>query len=440
MMLSGWGRYRAESCRVLQPRSRDDLTEIVKREPSLIARGNGRSYGDAAINSDATIIMTGLNRFIEFDCQNGIVHLEAGVLLSDLLDIAVPKGWFPLVTPGTKFITIGGAIACDVHGKNHHQDGSFRQCVLSFSLLDGAGQLHHCSPDTKADLFDATLGGMGLTGIIVDATLQLRSIESAYIVNTTDRCTNLTSLFDIMSERSDSPYTVAWIDCTAKQTSLGRGIVFSGRHARIVELAEDQRHEPLKIKYRKEKRIWLTPPIDVMRRPILKAFNSLYYAANKPGTKLVDYDRYFYPLDAISDWNRIYGSNGFVQFQCVVPRETGKDTIRALLNTIAQAGTGSPLAVLKYLGPGSGNLSFPFEGYTLALDFPVHPNVIELQDRLNAIATADGGRLYFAKDATASRQTALNSYDLTRFHTVRTTLTGHERFRSSLSSRIGLTP
>lgn len=439
MKLSGWGRFRAQDCKVFIPRSRDELIRIVGSTSSLIARGNGRSYGDAAINQDATIIMTHLNRMIAFDPDTGVIRLESGVLLADLLDLVVPKGWFPLVTPGTKFVTIGGMMACDVHGKNHHRDGSFRQSVLSFTLVDGDGQIHDCSREHNSSLFDATLGGMGLTGVILDATLQLIPIESAYIKQISDRCENLDQLFDRMALRASEPYTVAWIDCTARRHSLGRGVLFSGRHAKTDELPSAFRSAPLQIAKRSERVVPFTAPLDLLHRPILKAFNTLYYSLNRSGEKCVDYDRYFYPLDAIAEWNRVYGPQGFVQFQCVVPKENGQAIVRTLLDTIAQSGSGSPLAVLKYLGRDAGGLSFPFEGYTLALDFPVRESTLALQDRLNAIVASEGGRLYFAKDATATRDIALKAYSADDFAKCRAHVSGSEHFRSALSRRIGLT-
>jgi len=439
MKLSGWGRFRPAECRVIKPRSKEDLINAIRAEPSLIARGNGRSYGDAAINADATILMTQLNRFIAFDSETGIVNLESGVLLSELLDIVVPKGWFPLVTPGTKFVTIGGMMASDVHGKNHHRDGSFRQSVIEFSLIDGDGEVHVCSREANSELFDATLGGMGLTGIILDAKLRLIPIESAYIIQTTDRCDDLDHVFQTLEQRKGEQYTVAWIDCSARGKSLGRGLVFSGHHALRHELSPSLSTAPYQIEAGRKRAIQFTIPIDVLRRPVLVAFNSIYYMQNKIGKRPINYDSYFYPLDAISEWNRVYGPNGFVQFQCVIPEDRGQNVIRKMIEMIAQSGAGSPLAVLKYLGPGADYLSFPCAGLTLALDFPAREATLKLQNRLNELVADEGGRLYFAKDATASSSTALKGYSSAAFLDARKRISKAERFNSSLSRRIGLT-
>jgi FAD/FMN-containing dehydrogenase len=344
-----------------------------------------------------------------------------------------------MVTPGTKFVTIGGMIACDVHGKNHHRDGSFRQSVIEFSLIDGDGTVHTCSREINAELFDATLGGMGLTGIIRDAKLRLIPIESAFVLKTTERCVDLDQLFQTLERRKQEHYTVAWIDCSARGASLGRGLVFSGRHAALNELPPALTQTPLDIQARRKRRVPFTPPFDGLRRPVLVAFNALYYGLNTPGTALIDYDSYFYPLDAISDWNRVYGPKGFLQFQCVIPERPGQRVIRKMIELITNSGAGSPLAVLKHLGPGANHLSFPVSGYTLALDFPARRATLELQTRLNELVASEGGRLYFTKDATAAPSIALSGYPTDAFLSARNRIANSERFRSSLSRRIRLT-
>jgi FAD/FMN-containing dehydrogenase len=401
MKLSGWGRYPVLEARVHAPRSIAALRELVLSEPSLIARGNGRAYGDSAINRAATIEMRHLNRMIAFDPECGQLVAEAGVLLGDIITAFLPRGWFHLVTPGTKFVTLGGAIAADVHGKSHHKDGSFRACVDWIDVMGEDGEIRRCSSEEDPALFDHTLGGMGLTGVILRAAIRLRPVETAWIRQTIIPATNLAAAIAAFEDAQAATYSVAWIDCLGTGDSLGRSLVMLGEHASRGDLPPHRAASPFRTKPKRKVSVPLDFPAFVLNKLTVRLFNSLYYraGARKTGVELVDWDTFFYPLDAISSWNRIYGRKGFSQFQCVLPLDRSEAGLSALLMEIAKAGSGSFLAVLKRFGQQESAFSFPMEGYTLALDFPVNAETLALLDRLDAITIAHGGRFYLAKDS-----------------------------------------
>jgi len=405
MKLSGWGRYPVLEAQVHAPRSLEALSALVRSEPELIARGNGRSYGDSAINHKATIAMGHLNRMLAFDPASGQLVAEAGVLLADIISVFLPRGWFPMVTPGTKFVTLGGAIAADVHGKNHHADGSFRSCVDWVDLLGADGEISRCGPRLDSDIFNLTLGGMGLTGVIVRAAIRLRPVESAWVRQTTLKAPDLRSAIKAFEDGHKATYSVAWIDCMGQGRHLGRSLVMMGEHALRHELPAEKARAPFRTSARPQMSVPFDLPGNLLNGLTVRAFNAFYYAAGAGGRaqQLVDWDRYFYPLDAITGWNRIYGSGGFAQFQCVLPLERSEAGLRALLAQTARAGSGSFLAVLKRMGPQESAFSFPMEGYTLALDFPMNRKTLALLERLDQITIEHGGRFYLAKD---SRMTA----------------------------------
>jgi decaprenylphospho-beta-D-ribofuranose 2-oxidase len=439
MKLSGWGRFPVVDCKLINAREELDVIRAVKENASLIARGNGSSYGDAALNPRATLSMLKMNRFLNFDPQTGVLECEAGVLLSDILSVFVPRGWFPPVTPGTKFVTVGGMIAADVHGKNHHKEGSFGCFVQSLRLVMADGSISTCSREENSDVFHATIGGTGLTGVIASATFRLRNIETAYIRKTVRRLPNLDGMLQVFDEAQDAPYSVAWIDCLSQGTEMGRGVLFTGRHLRRDELPKDLRSNPLTIRPRRTLPVPFAPPISLLSRWLVAEFNKFYYRRQKPGDRVVDYDRFFYPLDALAHWNRIYGRRGFIQFQCVVPKARGAAALKAILEKVAVSGQGSFLAVLKLLGASSRYLSFPMEGYTLALDFPVSERTLALQAELDRLVSDAGGRLYFAKDARASSAAAQSGYvELAAFSSLRDSIGAKSRFTSLLSERAGL--
>ena len=441
MKLSGWGRYPVLEAQVHAPRSLDALRALVRSEPELIARGNGRSYGDSAINQKATIAMGHLNRMLAFDPASGQLIAEAGVLLADIISVFLPRGWFPMVTPGTKFVTLGGAIAADVHGKNHHGDGSFRSCVDWVDLLGADGEISRCGPLHDRDLFDLTLGGMGLTGVIVRAGIRLRPVESAWVRQTTIRAPDLRSAIKAFEDGHEATYSVAWIDCMGQGRHLGRSLVMMGEHALRRELPAEKARAPFRTRARPQISIPFDLPGNLLNGLTVRAFNALYYAVGAGGKaqQLVDWDRYFYPLDAITGWNRIYGSGGFAQFQCVLPLDRAEAGLSALLAQTARAGSGSFLAVLKRMGPQESAFSFPMEGYTLALDFPVNRKTLALLERLDQITLEHGGRFYLAKDSRMKAATlAASDNRVADFRAKRLSRGLVSRFRSAQAERLEL--
>jgi len=411
----------------------------VEASKSLIARGNGRAYGDAALNPRGTLLMGRNDRFLSFDPQSGRLTCEAGTLLADIVAAFVPLGWFPPVTPGTKFVTIGGMIAADVHGKNHHGAGSFGDHVESFDLCTADGAVLRCSATENPALFHATRGGMGLTGLILRATFRLNSIETGMIRQETRRAANLDEVMAQFEESQAWTYSVAWIDCLASGASIGRSLLYLGEHALVAELPVDRRTAPFDIPRKSAKRVPLDFPGWALNRFSIRAFNELYYRRGRPGTELVDYETYFYPLDALLEWNRIYGASGFMQYQCVLPKTASRAGMQALLRKIASAGAGSFLAVLKLFGRQEGLLSFPMEGYTLALDFRVTSETLSLLVELDAIVHDHGGRLYLAKDARTGSKMIRDGYPgLASFRALRHILDPQVKFSSLQSQRLDL--
>lgn len=441
MRLSGWGRYPVLEAQTHRPRTVDALRDLVLSEPNLIARGNGRAYGDSAINRSATIETRYLNRMIAFYPASGQLVAEAGVLLGDVIAAFLHRGWFPMVTPGTKFVTLGGAIAADVHGKNHHKDGSFRSCVDWVDVMGPDGSVRRCSPHDDAALFDHTLGGMGLTGIIVRAAIRLQSVETAWIRQSTIAAPDLKAAMAAFEAAQDATYSVAWIDCLGTGANLGRSLVMLGEHAVRADLPTRQVQMPFHIESNRKLSVPIDFPAFALNSWTVRAFNALYYraGAHKTGTRLVDWDSYFYPLDAILGWNRIYGRKGFAQFQCALPLDRSEAGLTALLAEIAKAGLGSFLAVLKRFGKQDSAFSFPMEGYTLALDFPVTNRTLALLERLDQITIAHGGRFYLAKDSRMSAAT-LRASDTRAadFHAHRDSHGYTSRFRSAQSERLAL--
>ncbi|SLN49498.1 FAD-binding oxidoreductase [Pseudooctadecabacter jejudonensis] len=379
---SGWGRALRATGDITRP---DDVRRVAATAPAI---GNRRSYGDAPLNDGgAATDMTRIDRILSFDREVGVITVEAGMRLGELARILAPQGWLPAVLPGTGFATVGGAIAMDVHGKNHHHAGSFCQHVMALQLLQG-DKTRKITPKTGA-LWKATCGGLGQTGVITQATLQLTPAKGDLMLVTEQRATDWDHHIALL-DASTAPYTVGWIDATATGPSLGRGIVEEGETCRGLRPAP-----------RAAKTIPLDAPHWALSGPIVKAFNAAYYRrVPRSGRTVVrPLQDFFFPLDKIHDWNRLYGKRGFHQFQCVVPLGQAA-ALRHMLATIARSGLASPLAVLKRMGPGrAGHMSFPMEGYTLAIDFPNRPQARRLIERLEDATVDAGGRLYLAKDA-----------------------------------------
>ncbi len=436
--LSGWGNHPRVPCAVYAPDRAARLSALVSQdvEHALIARGLGRSYGDAATNHDAGVVdCTGLDRFIAFDESTGTLTAEAGVSYADLIDVLLPRGWFPLVTPGTKFVTLGGAIAADVHGKNHHRDGSFNACVESFTLLTPTGELLDCSRGSNADVFWATLGGMGLTGFIQAATIKLRRVKSPYMNVTTTRVKNLDAMLDHFTKTDhDFTYSVAWIDCLAKGAALGRGVVLQGEHA---EPESGRNTLPRK----RSKTVPFDFPGFALNPLSVRAFNGLYYATHGSGAAREDINTYFYPLDTVHHWNRIYGRRGFVQYQPVFPQCDGDQGVRAVIEKLVDAKRSSFLAVLKQMGGHeAGPLGFPMKGLTLAVDLPRAPGIEAFLSELDRLVLEHGGRVYLAKDGSMSADTFRQMYPrLDEFKAVKERLDPQGVLSSDQSRRLGIT-
>lgn len=391
-----WGRYPRVRQTVIPRDWRDQPLPAV--EGSILPRGMGRSYGDSCLNEGNVLLATrGMNRLIRFDPASGILRCEAGITIDEILAFAVPRGWFPPVTPGTRFITIGGAVANDIHGKNHHAAGSFGNFVREFELLRSDGSRTVCSPDREPELFSATAGGLGLTGMIDWVEFQMKPVRNRSIDVETIRMGGLDEFFALSRESErDFEYLVAWIDTVG---SPGRGLFMRGNHTQSGATAAGKPGKPL-----------LAVPFDLpeiaLSRFTIGAFNTLFYHKqwSRVTRTTVDYVPFFYPLDALLDWNRMYGSSGLLQWQCLVPFEGGPEAIREILAEVGKSGQASFLTVLKTMGsiPSAGMMSFPRPGITLALDFARRDPVERLLERLDKTVASVGGRLYPAKDARMS--------------------------------------
>lgn len=439
--LSGFGKYPKTKCKVTQPQGLFDINEILKKS-SVIPRGLGRSYGDASLNVNGIVAETALmNRFISFDETSGVVNCEAGVTYKDLLETFVIRGWFPAVTPGTKYVTMGGAIASDVHGKNHHKVGSISSFVRSLRILTASGEIIECSRDKNSGLFWATIGGMGLTGFILDCEIQLKKITSPYIFNKAIKLGNLDTLFDKIEEFNDIyHYSVAWIDVVAKGSSYGRGILLLGNNADIDELPEKLKKRS-QFKYIEKKvSVPFEIPFNTLNKLTVSLFNSGIYLTARNTEDFQHYDKYFYPLDFVLDWNHIYSKNGLIQYQLNVPLEKGKEAIDKVLKKVVSYGGGSFLAVIKKMGNQDGILSFPFEGYTLSMDFPVKKGTIEMCHELDLILLDYGGRTYLTKDSILDEYTFKQMYNgyWEKWMEIKMKYDPNNKFTSNLGRRIGL--
>ena len=430
MSLYSWGMYPKIKSKNLKFTNPDELKTILQNDDDYIPYGNGRSYGDSAINHNQ-IYTKPYNYFLDFDEKNGILHTQSGVLLSEIIEAFVPRGWFLKVTPGTKLITVGGAIASDVHGKNHHTEGCFSSCVKEFNIMLPSGEVKNVQKDDE--FFRATCGGMGLTGVILDAKIELKKINSRYINQTTIKTKNLKETFDAFERYKDMPYSVAWIDCLASGEDIGKCLLMVG------DFADDG---DLEYKVKKRLNIPFNFPSFTLNKFSVKAFNWLYYNKAKDGVSYqkVDIDSFFYPLDSIKNWNRIYGSNGFTQYQFILPLKNSYDGLQEILTTISNSGKGSFLAVLKLYGKENDNyLSFPLEGYSLALDFKIESGIFELLDKLDDIVLKYSGRIYLTKDVRVSKDTFEQGYSkIDKFREFRRAYSMDKKFNSLQSKRVGI--
>ncbi len=430
MSLLSWGRYPKVENTVFRFENNQKLIPLIEENTPVIPYGNGRSYGDSAL-SEYIVHMRPHDYFIHFNEDSGLLHVQSGVLLSEILESFVPRGWFLKVTPGTKLITVGGAIASDVHGKNHHIEGCFSECVQEFEIMLADGQVVICSRDVTPVLFKATCGGMGLTGVILNAKITLKKINSQYIDQTTTKTQNLKETFEAFEEYNASPYSVAWIDCQAKGDDIGRCLLMAGDFRNDGQL--DYTHQ-------NKLSIPFNFPSLALNNLSVRSFNWLYYKKVKErvSKQKVDIDTFFYPLDAIGHWNRIYGKKGFTQYQFILPKETSYEGLEMILKTISDSGKGSFLAVLKLYGKANDNyLSFPMEGYSLALDFKMEKGTLELLNQLDEIVLQYQGRIYLTKDSRVSKTVFEQGYpQIDRFRQYRKENKMDKTFQSLQSKRV----
>lgn len=395
-----WGRLNAaRPTQVYRPQWIDEI--IPPAHDTYLCYGKGRSYGDSCLTSTGSMIdMSMLSRLIDFNTETGVVVCESGLTIDELLRVCIPKGWFVPVTPGTKYVTIGGAIANDVHGKNHHRAGNFGHHVLRFELLRSTGESIICTPQENNRMFSATIGGLGLTGIITWAVIQLKKIYSPVIEAENCKFGSIDEFLTLSHDsEKDYEYTVSWVDCTARQQKMGRGIFIRGNHSQV----------PAPFVMPREKKIPfpMEAPNSLLNKLTIKLFNGLYYNKQLQPIKkhTTAFDPFFYPLDSILHWNKMYGKRGFFQYQCVVPMDVGRDAMKTIVQKISTYGEGSFLAVLKTFGtiPSVGMMSFPRPGITLALDFGNNgPDTLKLLSTLDEIVMEAKGAVYPAKDARMS--------------------------------------
>ncbi len=410
--VQSWGRYpKVKHTQVTPVYWRSEVPDLEQDGQSVLPHAYGRSYGDSCLNENGVALdVSHLNRFISFDEETGLLCCEAGVSLAEILRVMVPRGWFLPVTPGTKFVSVGGAIANDIHGKNHHAGGTFGCHVVRLKLLRSDGQRLTCSPDENPELFQATIGGLGLTGLILWAEFKLKRIVNPYIDSDHIRFASLDEFFELSAESDkDFEYTVSWVDLLVGGEALCRGIFTRGNHSQDPELAS----KPL------PKRLPLAVPFNlpqlVLNTLTVKSFNELYYHKQLPKRvhKVESYDPFFYPLDSIHEWYRMYGKRGFLQYQFVVPFEGGREAMREIIGRIRQSGAGSFLTVLKEFGEvkSPGMLSFPRPGLTLALDFAyAGEKTLRLLEELDALVRQYDGAVYPAKDARMSAESFQQFY------------------------------
>ncbi|WP_233491313.1 FAD-binding oxidoreductase [Blastococcus sp. TBT05-19] len=445
MSLTGWGRTAPTPATLVPVRDpADAAAALAARTPrGLLARGLARSYNDAAQNAGGQVLdMTTADRVLDVDLPAAEIEVEAGISLDRLMNLFVPMGWFVPVTPGTRYVTVGGAIAADIHGKNHHVAGTFSQHVAWLDLLTADGEVRRIGPDQDPDLFWATAGGMGLTGVILRARVRMKPIESSRIVVDTDRTPDLDSLMTLLTETDHLyDYSVAWIDCVARGARMGRSVLTRGRFARREELTPKQQADPLR--YSGQVRLsapGVFPP-GLLNPATVAAFNEVWYrkSPRRKRDQLQTIGAFFHPLDGVGDWNRVYGPRGFVQYQFVVPFGQ-EDAMRRAMERISRSGHASFLAVLKRFGEGNpGMLSFPVPGWTLALDIPVVGGLAALLDELDELVVAAGGRVYLAKDPRVRPDLFEQMYPrLESFRDVRRRVDPEGVFTSDLARRLTL--
>ena len=437
--LSGWGGYPRVESQVVRP---NDFTQLdLSANSSTIMRGQGRSYGDAAISKTGVVVLS--EKLIELGhvTKEGRLSAAAGATLDQILEVTVPNGWFPAVVPGTKHVSVGGCLAADVHGKNHHRDGSFADHVIEFELLLADDTRITCSPRENDDLFWATAGGMGLTGFITSVMLQLIPVESTFMTVQHNQAADLDATLAMLTDQTlDDRYTVIWLDCAARGRKLGRSVLLRGHHASREELPAKLRN--VTATTRKSFALNFDLPGWILNSYSVSAFNELYYRSHRSRNTFVQhYQDFFFPLDRIENWNRMYGRRGFIQYQCVFPLRDAARALQLVLEELQKSHYASFLSVLKLFGPENrGPLSFPIEGYTLTLDLPLgDPELFAFLDRLDELVLRFGGRVYLAKDARMRADNFQKMYArLDEWQTIKNRVDPNNRFQSDLSRRLKL--
>lgn len=397
--ISNWNNYPVIESNVKTFSFKEELEEYFKIGNEFIPRGNGRSYGDASLGKHI-LCTTKFDKVLSFETKRGVFVCQSGVTLDKILKIILLQGWFLPVTPGTKFITIGGAVASDIHGKNHRAEGSFCKHVEEIEIMLQDGAIVLCSRKENEDLFEATCGGMGLTGVILNVKFHLKKIETSFVRQKCIKTTSLEETLNLFDLYKDYTYSVAWVDCLGNRRHFGRSILLLGEHAEMNDLTDLQKEQPLVLAKRRSMKFPFTLPSWILNTSTIKLFNYVYYFIHlqKESTKIVSYNSFFYPLDSILHWNKGYGKKRFLQYQFVLPLES-KSGLIEILQLIRKNKIGSFMTVLKMFGPQDGLINFPMQGYTFALDFPLRKGVFDFLDKLDQFVLRYGGRLYLAKDA-----------------------------------------
>jgi decaprenylphospho-beta-D-ribofuranose 2-oxidase len=441
--LSGWGANLRVDCHVAEPSALTDVAKVLDRSGS-ISRGLGRSYGDCAINAGGQVLRTtSVDRFLGFDEATGTLVCEAGVSLESIIAVFAPRGWFPMITPGTKFVTVGGCIANDIHGKAHHAQGCFVTCVHSMTVLLGSGDVVTASRTENPDLFWGSFGGMGLLGVILTATIQLRRIETTYFHQKSIKARNLEEMMQALDETDHAyPYSVATLDVFATGSALGRGVLTVGDHVTRSQLPPDLVGDPLSVSGAPKISVPFELPDFTLNPLSMRLVNRVIQGIQSSAKPIGHYESFFYPLDKIAEWNRGYGRRGFTQYQFVVPFADGQRQMRTILGVILSSGQLPFLNVLKRLGKESGGtLSFPKEGYTFAIDFPIRPDTQALLRRLDAMVIEAGGRIYLGKDSFTSAADFRTMYpQVETWLGIKQKYDPGNVFTSNLGRRVGLIP
>ena len=426
---SAWGNFPQQFGELFTCKTLKEIKIFLLQKKPFIPVGNLKSYGDSALSD--RMMKFDPPKTIRINSNKRIASVSANVSIGDLIKKSIPLGLFPAVVPGTKFVTIGGAIASDIHGKNHHIDGCFSDHLLSFEIITPNGNKVQCDREKTPGLWKTTCGGMGLTGVITSAKLKLKKVNSSMIDQKTIKADSIEKLFHLFEKNNQDPYSVAWLDCTAKNENLGRGIFLSGK------FSDNILNKPLTIHLHPNFSIPFLMPKYLINRFTVKVFNFIYYAFSQysQSERQIHYDKFFFPLDRVKNWNRIYGGSGFLQYQFVLPKSSSLDGLRSILSTINNSGEDSPLAVLKLFGKQNGNyLSFPMEGYTLALDFKNTPKVHQLLSKLDEIVKNNNGRIYLAKDSRVKKRNLSSGYQ--KFEIFKNQFINQKVFSSLQSQRL----